>query len=73
MQRIPALAATILVLACGLAVQPDEVSAETLTGRCVAVADGDTITVLVGKTQHKIRVSSIDCPESGQPFGARAK
>ena len=73
MQRIPALAALVLVLACGLAVQPEEASAKTLAGRCVAVADGDTITVLVGKTQHKIRVASIDAPERGQPFDNRAK
>ena len=46
---------------------------ETLTGKVVSIADGDTITLLVGKTQHKIRVSDIDCPERKQPFGTKAK
>lgn len=48
--------------------------ASTLTGKVVAVADGDTITVLdCGNTQHKIRLWGIDAPESKQDFGQRAK
>ena len=48
--------------------------AETLTGRVVAVQDGDTITVLdAANVQHKIRLSGIDCPEKSQPFGQAAK
>ena len=43
------------------------------TGKVVGVSDGDTITVLVGKTQKKIRMMGIDAPESSQPFGAAAK
>jgi endonuclease YncB( thermonuclease family) len=46
----------------------------TITGKVVAIADGDTITVLDGnKQQHKIRLDGIDAPESSQPFGAQAK
>lgn len=41
--------------------------------RVVGVTDGDTITVLDGTTQVKVRLHGIDCPEKGQPFGARAK
>ena len=37
------------------------------------IADGDTITILTGKTQHKIRLYGIDTPEKGQPFGKTAK
>jgi endonuclease YncB( thermonuclease family) len=49
-------------------------AAETLTGRVVGVADGDTITLLDGsRQQHKIRIGGIDAPEKGQPFGARSK
>jgi endonuclease YncB( thermonuclease family) len=48
--------------------------AETVTGRVVSVADGDTITVLdATKTQHKIRLAGIDAPEKAQPFGQRSK
>jgi len=45
-------------------------SAETITGWVVAVADGDTITLLnAGKVQYKIRHAGIDAPKKGQPFG----
>ena len=44
--------------------------AETVTGRVVAVADGDTITMLdATNQQHRIRVGGIDAPEKGQAFG----
>ena len=50
------------------------VHANVLTGRVVAVADGDTITVLdATRVQHKVRLAGIDAPEKGQPFGSRAK
>ena len=41
--------------------------------RVVGVSDGDTITVLRGKTQIKIRLHGVDCPEKGQAFGNKAK
>jgi micrococcal nuclease len=48
--------------------------AETLTGKVVSVADGDTITMLdASNTQHKIRLSGIDAPEKRQAFGNQAK
>jgi len=40
------------------------VSAFEFTGKVVGVADGDTITVLYNKQQHKVRFQHIDCPES---------
>jgi len=46
---------------------------DTLNGRVVRVADGDTITVLdVANAQHKIRFHGIDAPEKGQAFGKAA-
>ena len=42
-------------------------------GRVVGVSDGDTITVLRDRTQVRIRLYGIDCPETGQDFGFRAK
>jgi endonuclease YncB( thermonuclease family) len=47
--------------------------AETLTGKVVGVADGDTITVLVDREQVRVRLAEIDTPERGQPWGRRAK
>ncbi len=62
-----ALVCLLLALAC-------TAHAETITGRVVGVADGDTITVLDGdKVQHKIRLSGIDAPEKKQAFGNRSK
>jgi len=47
---------------------------QTLSGRVVKVADGDTVTVLdVSNTQHRIRLEGIDAPESHQDFGTQSK
>ena len=49
-------------------------SAETIVGRVVGVADGDTIAVLdAQRVQHKIRLAGIDVPEKLQPFEHRSK
>lgn len=59
-----------LVLALGSLVT----SAETITGRVVGVTDGDTLTVKdASDQQFKVRLSGIDAPEKGQPFGNQAK
>lgn len=43
-------------------------------GKVVKITDGDTIVVLTEqKEQIKIRLEGIDCPESNQDFGNRAK
>ena len=43
------------------------------TGKVVAVADGDTITVLRDREQVKVRLLEIDAPEKAQAFGNRSK
>lgn len=49
-------------------------SADTIIGRVVGVADGDTVTVLdAANQQHKIRLSGIDAPEKNQPWGQDSK
>lgn len=48
--------------------------AQTLNGDVVAVADGDTLTILdADLTQYRIRLAGIDAPEKSQPFGQVAK
>lgn len=50
------------------------VAADTLYGRVVGIADGDTVTVLdAAQIQHKIRLMGIDAPEKKQAFGQRSK
>jgi micrococcal nuclease len=41
--------------------------------RVVGISDGDTLTVLEGRTQTKIRLHGVDAPETGQDYGSRAK
>ena len=47
---------------------------QTLDGRVVRIADGDTITVLdANNSQHRVRLQGIDAPESHQDFGTQSK
>ena len=49
-------------------------SADTLQGKVVSIADGDTLTLLNSTNQQiKVRLAEIDTPEMGQPYGNRAK
>lgn len=46
----------------------------TAPGRVVAVHDGDTLSVVIGRKKEKVRLTGIDAPEFGQrPWGANAK
>ena len=66
------LAGVFAVIA--LSILTTAIHAETLTGRVVGIADGDTLTLLdATKTQHKIRLAGIDSPEKIQPFGQHCK
>jgi micrococcal nuclease len=47
---------------------------QTITGRCVGVHDGDSITVLAsGNEQLKVRLEGIDAPEVKQAFSQQSK
>jgi endonuclease YncB( thermonuclease family) len=55
-------------------------SSYNLTGKVVRVSDGDTINLLVDNKQERIRLASIDAPETahgsnqpGQPFGEASR
>jgi endonuclease YncB( thermonuclease family) len=49
------LAVVLLALAL-----TDAAIAETVTGRVVGISDGDTLTLLVAKSQVKVRLADID-------------
>jgi endonuclease YncB( thermonuclease family) len=66
------LGATLRVCAVVLALSVTS-RAEDFTSKVVGITDGDTITVLIERTAVKARLSGIDCPETGQDFGSRAK
>lgn len=64
MRRALSLLALTFIVVCA------PTYADTLTGKVVRVADGDTITVLDHtNTQHRIRLQGIDAPEKAQPYG----
>ena len=41
--------------------------------KVVKISDSDTITVLNGKEQTKVRLYGIDAPELKQPYGKKSK
>ncbi|HHF9224645.1 thermonuclease family protein [Iodobacter sp. BJB302] len=60
----------MLLLLCLL---PVLAVAADIEGQVIAIADGDTLTVLHGREQVKVRLTDIDAPEKAQPFGQRAR
>ncbi len=68
--RLPAVIVAIVWLAACAALADEP---ETFTGRCVKVADGDTITVLRGEEPISVRLEGIDAPERGRDFSRKAK
>jgi endonuclease YncB( thermonuclease family) len=68
------IALRLLLFAALILSAPFTTFAGTIIGKAIAVADGDTITVLgTDNTQHKIRLNGIDAPESNQEFGEASK
>jgi endonuclease YncB( thermonuclease family) len=67
--RPVALLTTALVCSAVAAADPPP----SFTGKVVKIADGDTMTVLLDKTQHKIRLEGIDAPEKGRAYGTKAR
>ena len=49
------------------------VSLFAFSAKVVKISDGDTITVLSGKEQTKVRLYGIDAPEKKQDYGQRSK
>src|SRR5215472_14664852 len=47
--------------------------AEDFSGKVVGISDGDTIRVMHEGRAERVRLWGIDAPESGQPWGTRAK
>jgi endonuclease YncB( thermonuclease family) len=70
LRRLPVLLCALLLFALPAAAQEP---GQTITGKVVAVKDGDTIDVLRGGRAVAVRLHGIDAPEMGQPFGRAAK
>ena len=73
MSKFPFHLTALARLTCFLLSEASSKS-ETVTGRCVGVQDGDSITVLTaGNVQYKVRLEGIDAPELKQPFSQQSK
>ncbi len=59
----------VYLLACNVTLS----FAASFSGKVVGVTDGDTICVMHNGQAEKIRLHGIDCPESHQPYGRKAK
>lgn len=57
----------ILTSACACACRAD------FPASVIGISDGDTLTVLSGRTPTRIRLDGIDAPETGQDYGSRSK
>ncbi|UXY14828.1 thermonuclease family protein [Chitiniphilus purpureus] len=74
--RGAALAVLAIAALCGcLSDGPDRLGrGETLDGRVIRIADGDTLTLLDdGLREHAVRLAFIDAPEKAQAYGKAAK
>jgi micrococcal nuclease len=61
-----------LSLFCSVAgAQPKPIT--EFSGRVIGVTDGDTVKILNDNKTLNVRLDAIDAPESGQPFGNRAR
>lgn len=67
------LAALVLVLAVSALWYRWMPARGDFTGKVVGVSDGDTIKVMQVGRAIRVRLQGIDCPESRQAYGTRAK
>lgn len=64
---------TALALAVVCTVSVPAARAERVSGRVLAVPDGDTLLVNINGTKEKVIMFGVDCPENGQDFGPAAR
>jgi endonuclease YncB( thermonuclease family) len=65
-------ARALVIVACAAILSA--AAGERLSGRVVAVADGDSLTVLTPEhRQVQVRLAQIDAPEIGQPSGRASR
>ncbi len=64
----------LLSIAFGILVSVDAFAIDDVTGKVIAVIDGNTVEVSGGDNQvHKVLLIGIDSPELGQEYGEKAK
>jgi len=63
----------ILTALMVISIIPHFAAAESFTGRCTGVLEGDIIVVSRGGCEYTVRIDCIDCPELDQEFGSEAR
>jgi endonuclease YncB( thermonuclease family) len=69
-RAVPTSRASALLLPLLLAVSP---ALADIRGKVISIHDGDTLTVVIDHRQVRVRLTDIDAPELGQPFGTRSR
>ncbi len=67
---LAAFSLSVVIFTLALGAQADD---EGLVVRVVGVKDGDSLVVLSDDREIEVRLAEVDAPESGQPYGHRAK
>jgi endonuclease YncB( thermonuclease family) len=70
---LPELASVLSALAVVVGGAPSWVAQARFEARCVAVAEGDTLTVVRGGLEQEVRLAGVDAPEPGQAWAAQAR
>ena len=63
----------LLLLSISLFLTPLPLTAQNWSGKVVGISDGDTFTIMRHGKAVKVRLYGIDCPESHQDYGMKAK
>jgi len=73
--RLLWLASCVLLLLVSVAFAAGQELSEgaAISGRIVAVKDGDSLVLLSEGREIEVRLAEVDAPEFGQPYGRRAK
>lgn len=72
MNRKNALFTLLLILIAVFAAQFSNIGTDSEEYRVMRVADGDSFSLMKNRTEVKVRLYGIDCPERKQPFNKKA-
>ena len=72
MNRKNALFTLLLILIAVFAAQFFNIGKDSEEYRVMSVADGDSFSLMKNRTEVKVRLYGIDCPERKQPFNKKA-